>query len=124
MKKDKEEIKKEEGEASPALPRLRSGRNVRASAPTPPSACLSAPPSAGDTPATPPDKPPESETQNGADDAKTITVTLRHKTEYPHYRRAGLVLKQTPQAFSVTEGQLALLMPDKRVEIIEGGKTK
>jgi hypothetical protein len=108
MKKDKEEIKKEDGEVSPALQ---------------PPAASSAPPSAGDTPATPPDKPPESEKQEGGD-GKTITVTLRHKTEYPHYRRAGLVLKQTPQTFSVTEAQLVLLMPDKWVEIIEVGKTK
>jgi hypothetical protein len=52
---------------------------------------------------------------------QTVTVTLRHKTEYPHYRRAGLVLKQTPGEFRVTAEQLAALEKDKWVAIVKGG---
>ena len=70
------------------------------------------------------DKPPTLETQDGENGAKKIAVTLRHKTQYPHYRRAGLILKQTPGTFSVTEAQLAVLKLDKWVELVEGGKTK
>jgi hypothetical protein len=51
-------------------------------------------------------------------------VTLRHKTEYPLYRRAGLVLKQTPAEFEVTAEQLAVLKKDRWVEFVSGGKTK
>lgn len=48
-----------------------------------------------------------------------ITVTLRHKTEYPAYRRAGLVLKQTPEEFEVTAEQLAVLKKDAWVEVVK-----
>jgi hypothetical protein len=58
------------------------------------------------------------------DGAEKIAVTLRHKTEYPQYRRAGLVLKQTPGEFRVTAEQLAALKKDKWVEIIKGGSEK
>ncbi|MDR2942790.1 MAG: hypothetical protein LBV17_09395 [Treponema sp.] len=49
----------------------------------------------------------------------TISVLLRHKTEYPQYRRAGLVLKQTPAEFYVTAEQLAVLKKDKWIEVKE-----
>jgi hypothetical protein len=49
----------------------------------------------------------------------TIQVSLRHKTEYPQYRRAGLVLKQTSAEFYVTAEQLAVLKKDKWVEVKE-----
>jgi hypothetical protein len=67
--------------------------------------------------------PPDIDTHD--DDAheleteKRITVTLRHKTEYPKYRRAGLVLSQKTQSYEVTEAQLAALKKDKWV-VIEG----
>jgi hypothetical protein len=50
-----------------------------------------------------------------------ITVILRHKTEYPHYRRAGLVLSQKAQSYEVTEAQLTTLKKDKWV-VIEGAE--
>jgi hypothetical protein len=59
--------------------------------------------------------PPKLETET----EKKITVTLRHKTEYPRYRRAGLVLSQKAQSYDVTEAQLAALKKDKWV-VIEG----
>jgi hypothetical protein len=49
----------------------------------------------------------------------TKAVSLRHKTEYPQYRRAGLILKQTHAEFYVTAEQLAVLKKDKWVEIKE-----
>jgi hypothetical protein len=92
-------------------------------------------PSAENTP--PPDPPktdgekppaPVSEKDDEKDGKKNpgdglTAVTLRHKTEYPQYRRAGLVLKQKPGEFRVTAEQLAVLKNDKRVEIVkEGGE--
>jgi hypothetical protein len=59
--------------------------------------------------------PPELETEA----EKKITVTLRHKTEYPRYRRAGLVLSQKAQSYEVSVAQLAALKKDKWV-VIEG----
>jgi hypothetical protein len=74
------------------------------------------------------DKPPAPGTPNlqpkpGAK-AETVSVTVRHKTEYPKYRRAGLVLSQKPEVHEVTASQLAALKSDKWVEVIEkeGGK--
>jgi len=55
------------------------------------------------------------------DDSKKSPVTLRHKTEYPQYRRAGLVLTQKAQTYNVTEEQLAALKKDPWVVI---GKDK
>lgn len=65
-----------------------------------------APNGTGDTP---PATPPEG----------TIPITLRHKTEYPLYRRVGLILKQTPAEYYVTAEQLAVLKKDKWVEVKE-----
>jgi hypothetical protein len=45
------------------------------------------------------------------------TVSLRHKTPYRVYRRAGLVLTQTPKEYEVTETQLAALKADTWVEV-------
>ncbi|MDR0708862.1 MAG: hypothetical protein LBF77_02210 [Spirochaetaceae bacterium] len=50
---------------------------------------------------------------------KKVSVTLRHKTDYPKYRRAGLVLSQKAETREVTEAQLAALKKDPWVEIIE-----
>jgi hypothetical protein len=65
---------------------------------------------------TPPDPPPTGTQTPGED---LTAVTLRHKTEYPVYRRAGLVLKQKPGEFRVTAEQLAVLKNDKWVEIVK-----
>ncbi|MDR1575716.1 MAG: hypothetical protein LBS37_06900 [Treponema sp.] len=48
-----------------------------------------------------------------------VSVTLRHKTGYPKYRRAGLILSQKPETHEVTETQLAILKKDTWVEVIE-----
>jgi type IV secretory pathway VirB10-like protein len=79
-------------------------------------------PSAENTP--PPDPPKKDDEKPPApdsekDDEKKTAVTLRHKTEYPVYRRAGLVLKQKPGEFRVTAEQLAVLKNDKWVEIVK-----
>jgi hypothetical protein len=67
---------------------------------------------------------PDSEKDSEKDDEKKTAVTLRHKTEYPVYRRAGLALKQKPGEFRVTAEQLAVLKNDKWVEIIGEGEKK
>ena len=54
-----------------------------------------------------------------------IIVRLRHKTGYPRYRRAGLVLTQKAETYEVIAEQLAALKKDKWVVIeTEGGNTK
>lgn len=57
----------------------------------------------------------------GAKTAKTklITVSVRHKTTYPVYRRAGLVLRSTAKEEQVTAEQLETLMADPWVEVKE-----
>jgi hypothetical protein len=67
----------------------------------------------------PPPAPPPDDKKP---DSGLIAVTLRHKTEYPLYRRAGLVLKQTPGEFRVTAERLAVLKKDKWITIIKEGK--
>jgi len=56
------------------------------------------------------------QTENNAN-AKKQPVVLRHKTEYPRYRRAGLVLTQMPETYEVTDAQLALLEKDPWVVV-------
>jgi len=51
---------------------------------------------------------------------KKQPVILRHKTGYPRYRRAGLVLTQRPETYEVTKAQLAELKKDKWVVVGEG----
>jgi hypothetical protein len=65
---------------------------------------------------TPPGPPPPGTKTPG--DGLTA-VTLRHKTEYPFYRRAGLVLKRAASEFRVAADQLAILKKDKWVEIVK-----
>jgi len=68
--------------------------------------------------------PPQANKQG---DSKRITVMLKHKTEYPAYRRAGLVLTQKAQPFDVTEDQLEKLKADPWVVVggeKEDGKDK
>jgi hypothetical protein len=52
-------------------------------------------------------------------EAQKEPVTLRHTTEYPFYRRAGLLLSQKPKTYEVTKAQLAVLEKDRWVEIIK-----
>jgi hypothetical protein len=81
---------------------------------TPPETPPEPPPSDGDKPGNAGgEAPPATQTEN------KISVTLRHKTEYPQYRRAGIVLKQTPGEFSVTAEQLAVLEKDTWVEVVK-----
>jgi hypothetical protein len=58
-------------------------------------------PSPGNTPVTP----------------ETSLVTLRHKSPYPHYRRAGLLLTGRWKSYAVTAEQRAALENDAWVEI-------
>jgi len=55
--------------------------------------------------------------QQAKQESKKQPVILRHKTEYPRYRRAGLVLTGKPETYEVTEEQLAELEKDKWVVI-------
>ncbi|MDR0387268.1 MAG: hypothetical protein LBH57_04455 [Treponema sp.] len=50
-------------------------------------------------------------------EAGTKTVLIRHKTPYPKYRCAGLVLAQKPETYQVTEAQLEKLRDDPWVVI-------
>jgi hypothetical protein len=59
--------------------------------------------------------------QTGAGSIKR-TVVLRHKTEYPKYRRAGLVLTQKAEIYEVTDEQLAMLKKDSWVDVNEDEK--
>jgi len=55
-------------------------------------------------------------------DSGKKSVLLRHKTEYQHYRRAGLVLNQKAAAYEITDEQLAILKKDTWVVISENEK--
>jgi hypothetical protein len=68
-----------------------------------------------------PKEEPQNNPQDNAD-VKKRPVVLRHKTEYPKYRRAGLVLTQKAETYEVTEEQLAALKKDPWVEVVEGTK--
>ena len=65
------------------------------------------------------------EAEAGAEDTakareeKTIPVRLRHKTEYPKHRCAGLMLGQKAETRRVTAGQLEKLRCGPWVEIKE-----
>jgi hypothetical protein len=62
----------------------------------------------------------EAETRAKEAAAKTETkpVIIRHKTPYPKYRCAGLLLTQKPETCRVTAAQLEKLERDPWVEII------
>jgi hypothetical protein len=49
--------------------------------------------------------------------AKKETAVIRHKTQYPKYRCASLILTQKPEAYRVTEAQLEKLRRDPWVVI-------
>jgi hypothetical protein len=52
-----------------------------------------------------------------AANAKTEPALLRHKTQYPKYRCAGLVLTQKAETYQVTESQLEKLRTDPWVVV-------
>jgi hypothetical protein len=54
---------------------------------------------------------------------ETVPVTLRHKSPYPHYRRAGLLLTGRWKSYAVTAEQRAALENDAWVEIQKPGET-
>ena len=58
------------------------------------------------------------EAEAAAKAEKTEPVQIRHKTEYPKYRCAGLLLTQKPETYTVTAAQLEKLRRDPWVEII------
>jgi len=62
---------------------------------------------------------PQNDQQNNSEKK---TVLLWHKTEYQHYRRAGLVLNQKAAAYEITDEQLAVLKKDPWVVIREDEK--
>jgi predicted nucleic acid-binding Zn-ribbon protein len=51
---------------------------------------------------------------------ETVTVQLRHKTQYARYRCAGLALRQKPETYRVTGPQLEKLRHDPWVVVEEG----
>ena len=51
--------------------------------------------------------------------AETQTVNLRHKTDYPSYRRAGLLLTKQFKPYEVTTDQLETFKTDPWVDIGE-----
>jgi type II secretory pathway component HofQ len=51
--------------------------------------------------------------------ADLIPVTLRHKTEYLVYRRAGIVMTRKAEPYDITPSQLGVLKKDKWVEVVE-----
>ncbi|GAB6393611.1 MAG: hypothetical protein MdMp014T_2984 [Treponematales bacterium] len=55
-------------------------------------------------------------------DGEKVSVVLRHRTEFPKYRRAGLVLTRTPATYEVTAEQLSALKKDAWVEFAEEKK--
>jgi len=57
---------------------------------------------------------------NPQSNVKKLSVILRHKTEYPKYRRAGLVLSQKAETYEVTEEQFAALKKDPWVIVGDG----
>jgi hypothetical protein len=71
--------------------------------------------------------PPEAEGQGGSgtpppsgpqqEAPGTKAAVIRHKTQYPKYRCAGLVLTQRPETYHVTDAQLEKLNRDPWVVI-------
>jgi hypothetical protein len=61
------------------------------------------------------DKPPEEKPSE--DKPKTVAVRVSHKTEYPRYRCAGLVLTSNPENYLVTEEQFNKLKNDPWVVV-------
>jgi hypothetical protein len=125
MKKIKDRIKEEEEEeeVSPSLQPPNTESNGTDTTPpnTESNGTDTTPPNSGDDDEDipPPELETETELETELEAGKRITVTLRHKTEYPRYRRAGLVLSQKAQSYELTEAQLAALKKDKWV-VIEG----
>ena len=58
----------------------------------------------------------KNEAAQGNWEPKTMSGLVRHKTKYPKYRCAGLVLTQKPETYQVTEAQWERLRRDPWVE--------
>ena len=65
----------------------------------------------------------EAKTKGAEAEAKT-PAQIRHKTQYPQYRCAGLVLTQKPETYDVTESQLEKLRCDPLVVIDKEAEKK
>jgi hypothetical protein len=52
-------------------------------------------------------------------EAKMKTVSLRHKTQFPTYGRAGIRVTRQAKDYRVTAEQLAALKADANVEVVE-----
>jgi hypothetical protein len=63
----------------------------------------------------------DAETAAQAGARETRTIQLRHKTQYPKYRCAGLVLTQKSETYRVNEAQLERLRRDPWVVIAADG---
>jgi hypothetical protein len=79
------------------------------------------PPAAGERPghgtsALPDGTQPGPSAKAGGPAVGGVTVTLRHRTPYPHYRRAGLLLTGQFKSYTVTAEQRAALQADTWVE--------
>ena len=64
----------------------------------------------------PPENPPK---KGNKKEEKTVEITANHKTIYPKYRRAGIVLGRLSETFTVTEEQLEILKNDAWVKVVE-----
>ena len=63
--------------------------------------------------------PPEGANSEPPNDPEVVLATVRHKTQYPLYHRAGLVLSKQPKEYRVTRDQLDILSNDLWVEVLE-----
>ena len=70
------------------------------------------------------EQPADSETteQQGEADsekekAKTVKLTLRHKSHTPHYHRCGLTLTKTFAEYEVSEDYVERIKGDKWIEV-------
>lgn len=65
----------------------------------------------------PADAPPEPDTPRSAAESSVKVYLVRHTTEYPTYRRAGLVLRREPVSEALAAEQVAILEADPWVRI-------
>jgi hypothetical protein len=66
----------------------------------------------------------ETKARAKAAQAETRPAMIRHKTQYPKYRCAALVLTQKPETYPVTEAQAEKLRRDPWVVIEQDGWSK
>ena len=63
------------------------------------------------------ESPPESDTPRSPAEPSVKVYLVRHTTEYPTYRRAGLVLRREPVGEALAAEQVAILEADPWVRI-------